>query len=80
MRPITFKGSNATYAEHQPEYNAFPVHHTHNEQGELIGCWSLSFSERIRVLFTGRIWHSMWTFNKPLQPQRLTTRKSDCLY
>ena len=79
MNPIKFKEHNAVYAEDQPEYLPFPVLRTDNQVGELIGCWRLSFRERVRVLFTGIIWHSMWTYGNPLQPQRLTTKKTEVL-
>lgn len=37
------------------------------------------FRERLRVLFTGRIWLSIWTFHKPLSPHLITTRQSDLM-
>lgn len=79
MLPIKFKGCNSVYAEDQPEYNPFPVFRKDNDVGELVACWKLSFWERLRILFRGHIWHSIWAFGDPLQPQRLTTRKSEVI-
>ena len=30
--------------------------------------WMLSWRERIKISFTGKLWISMLTFNNPLQP------------
>jgi len=70
MNVIKFKECNVIYAEDQPEYLPLPVHRDDN--GNVTSCWKLSFKERIRVLFNGRIYLSLLTFNKPLQPQLLS--------
>jgi len=75
MKPIEFEGFNCTYAKDQPEYLPLPVHKTPG--GEVISCWALTWRERLRVLFAGRVWHSVLTFNAPLQPQRPSVRKPD---
>ena len=75
MKPVKFKEANMTYAENQPEYLPLPVHKT--KGGEVISCWKLSLMERLRVLFAGNVWLSSLTFNKPLQPQFITVKKSD---
>lgn len=72
MRPAEFKEQNCVYAEHQPEYLPFPMHRIPGVYGELIGCWSLNWKERLIVLFTGRVWQNIFTFNQPLQPQKLS--------
>ena len=68
MKPIGFPGQNCVYAENQPEYVPLPVHET--ADGMVTSCWKLTRWERVRVLFTGRIWWQALTFNQPLQPQR----------
>lgn len=68
MKAIKFKHQNVVFAENQPEYTPLPVLKIEGQQGEVISCWKLSFKERIRVLFLGRIWLSLLTFNKPLTP------------
>lgn len=67
MKPIRFKEQNCVYAENQPEYLPLPVHKTQN--GTVCSCWKLSFRERLKVLFTGKVWMLVLTFNQPLQPQ-----------
>lgn len=71
MKPVKFKGVNVTYAENQPEYMPLPVHKT--PDGTVTSCWKMSFWERVKVLFTGRIFLTVLTFNKPLQPVLLMT-------
>jgi hypothetical protein len=75
MKPITFPEQNHVIAKDQPEYKPLPAHIAHNQQGEIVTCWKLSFRERIRLLFFGRLWLSVWTFNRPLQPVFLTPDK-----
>ena len=78
MKLIKFAEINATYAENQPEYLPLPAYkHPNDPQGEIVCCWELSFSERIKLLVRGRIWHSILTFNEPLQPQLLQTDKPE---
>lgn len=66
MKPIEFTEQNCVFAKDQPEYLPLPAHKT--VDGLIISCWSLSWRERIKVLFIGRIWWSVMTFNHPLQP------------
>jgi hypothetical protein len=79
MKPKKFKEANVTFAKDQPEYQPLPAFRSDSPQGEVITCWNLSFRERLRVLFKGEIWLSMLTFNKPLTPSFMTTKKSDVL-
>ncbi|KAA6348497.1 hypothetical protein EZS27_004097 [termite gut metagenome] len=79
MKPIKFKEQNVTFAENQPEYIPLPAFKNNSDQGEVISCWHLSFMERIRLLFTGRIWLCLLSFNNPLTPSFLTTKKEDVL-
>ena len=71
MMPIEFKGSNVVFAENQPEYLPLPAYKS--KDGMVTICWKLSFKERLKVLFAGKIWQKMLTFNKPLQPQLFKT-------
>lgn len=79
MKPIKFPEVNCTYAENQPEYMPLPVFKDSGSEGACISCWELSFKERLRILFTGKLWVSLWTFHKPLTPSLFTTKKSDVL-
>ena len=66
MEPIKFPEHNTVYAEDQPEYLPLPVFKA--EDGPLVSCWKLTWRERFKVLFTGRLWLMSLTFNQPLQP------------
>ena len=79
MKPVEFPGVNVVFAKDQPEYMPLPAFRNESPQGEVITCWELSFKERLRILFKGEIWLSMLTFNKPLTPSFLTTKKSEVL-
>ena len=79
MKPIKFKEVNITYAKDQPEYQPLPAFKNNSPEGEIISCWHMSFKERIRVLFTGRIWLELLSFNKPLTPSFMTTKKSEVI-
>lgn len=68
MRPIEFDGCNCTFAKDQRPYLPLPAHKT--ESGIVVSCWKFTWQERFAVLFTGKMWWTTRTFNKPLQPQR----------
>lgn len=70
MYPVDFPEANTVYAEHQPEYLNLPAYKT--DGGMVTSCWRLSWRERLIVLLRGRVYSSVLTFNRPLQPQRLT--------
>lgn len=68
MKAIDFKHRNIIFAENQPEYTSLPALKLNTENGEVISCWHMNFRERIKALFTGKVWLSLMTFNKPLTP------------
>lgn len=69
MKPIKFEHSNVEYGKNQPQYLPLPAYK--DKEGYVTSCWSLSFFERMQVLFTGRVYLTLGTFNEPIQPQRL---------
>lgn len=74
MEPVTFPGATSIFGVDQPEYLPLPAQRMEDAPGvagRCVFCWRMSFTERVRVLFTGRVWHEVLTFNKPLQPQKL---------
>jgi hypothetical protein len=79
MKPIQFPEANVTFAKDQPEYQPLPAFRNNSEMGEVVSCWQLSFRERLRILFTGKLWVSLMTFNNPLTPSFFTTKKSEVL-
>ncbi len=73
MEVVKFKECNVTYAQDQPEYLPLPAFRS--KEGEVVSCWSLSFFDRLKVLLTGKIWLSVLTFNRQLQPLLMGTTK-----
>jgi len=73
MKAIEFKDQNVVFAKDQPEYQPLPALKLDTQEGEVITCWGLTFRERLRVLFKGKVWVSMLSFNKPLTPLLLST-------
>ena len=77
MDLIEFPEQTIFIAKDQPEYRPLPAHRFNDDDGTIACCWRLSWGERLRVLFTGKIWHRILTFNQPLQPQLLTVEKPE---
>ena len=77
MKPIKFKHQNSTYAKNQLEYQPLPALKIEGEEGHVVSCWKMSFKERIIVLFTGKIWMNLMSFNKPLMPSFLSVNRKD---
>ena len=64
--------SEVTFAKTQPKYNPLPA--LKFKDGLVVTRWSLSWKERITVLFGGSIYLGLLTFRKPLQPIRMSTK------
>ncbi|HDY89509.1 MAG TPA: hypothetical protein ENH82_15525 [bacterium] len=77
MKALEFKEQNCTFAADQPEYLPLPGHKVESKEGSFIFCMGLSFWERLKILFRGKIWVSLMTFNKPLTPSYFTVDKWD---
>ena len=73
MKIIEFPEQTSVYAKDQPQYRPLPCYKT--EDGTVYCCWEVTFLERVKILLTGKLWHSIMTFNKPLQPQLLMVEK-----
>lgn len=73
MNIVKFKECNITFAKNQPEYKPLPALKT--EDGKVVTCWKPSVMERLKILFTGKIWLNILTFNEPLQPLLMTVNK-----
>lgn len=70
MKPIAFPEQTVVVAEHQPPYLPLPAY---TDEQETVSLWQLTWRERLRVLFTGRLWLRQMNFGAPLQPQAPTT-------
>ena len=70
MNPLEFPEQTTVWAKDQPPYLPLPAY---TDERETISLWGLSWSERLRVLVTGRLWLRQMNFGAPLQPQKPTT-------
>lgn len=77
MKPIEFKHQNVVFAKDQPEYQPLPALKIDSPNGEVISCWKLTFKERIKIIFTGRVWLSLMSFNKHLTPSYLAVNRKE---
>ena len=79
MKPIEFKDCNVIFAKHQPEYLPLPAHKSQDSVGLVTTCWELTWRERFIILFSGHLFLQQMTFNTPLQPQKPSVRRPECL-
>ena len=77
MKPVEFKYQNVVFAKDQPEYMPLPALKLDTPNGEVISCWGLSFKERLKILFFGKIWVSLVSYNKPLTPSYISVNRKD---
>ena len=75
MKAIKFPEHNVIFAKDQSEYLPLPAYAYKSAKGRVISCWKMGLQERLKVLFTGKVYLSVLTFNKPLQPQLLMVDK-----
>lgn len=76
MKPIRIKESNTVYGKGQENiYESLPA--TVFKDGEVVTCWKLSWKDVLLLLFTRKVWLCVATFNNPLQPVYMTTRKHE---
>ena len=70
MKPIEFPEQTTVWAKNQPPYLPLPAY---SNERETISLWSLTWPERFRILFTGRLWLRQCNHGSPLQAQRPDT-------
>lgn len=68
MKPVEFPEQNIVWAKDQPEYQPLPAY---TAGDTTISCWHLSWRERLKVLWTGRVWMRLMNFGRPLTPSLL---------
>ena len=73
MKPVEFKEQNIVFGKDQPEYKPLPA--LVFQDGEVVTCWKLSWKELLKVVFTRKIYLSVQTFHRPLQPLYMTVNK-----
>lgn len=72
MKPISpvVKGfDEVVFAKGQPEYLPLPAIRCADPQVTVISKWKLTLWERLKIVFTGRLFLMQLTFGSPLQPQ-----------
>lgn len=77
MNPIEFEGQTVVFAKNQPEYRPLPAHVDPTSSGTVTFCWRLTIKERLKLLFSGVLWHQVLSFHQPLQPQLLSIEKPE---
>ena len=73
MKPVEFKEQNVVFGKDQPEYKTLPA--LVFQDGEVVTCWKLSWKELFKFVFTRKIYLSVQTFRRPLQPLYMTVSK-----
>ena len=71
MKPINFKESNIIFAKNQPPYIPLPAYQDDIQGGRIFHCWKLTLLERLKILFTGKLWVNVLNFKQPPQPIKL---------
>ena len=77
MKPVEFEGQTLVIAKDQPQYQPLPAFQHFDKSGRVTFCWRLTWRERLKLLFTGTLWHQVLTFEQPLQPQKLLVDKPE---
>jgi len=77
MKPVKFKHQNVVFAEDQPKYGSLPALKIEGQEGYVVSCWKMSLKERVNVLFTGKVWLSLMSFNRPLTPSCMSVNRKD---
>lgn len=75
MKPVEFEGRNTVWAKDQPPYLPLPAHN--GVDGIVTTCWHLTIGERLRMLWSGRLWLQQMAFGNPLQPQRPSVERPE---
>ena len=70
MKAIEFPEQTTVYAKEQPQYRPLPSWRGPGPEHLVVTCWQLSWTERVKLLGTGKIWWSQLTFGDPLQTVR----------
>jgi hypothetical protein len=81
MSPVIKKGRDevqlpeVVYAKDQPEYIPLPV--VKQRSGIVTSRWRLTIRERLSVLLHGSVYLQIHTFNRPLQPTRMSVESPE---
>jgi len=70
MQAIDFDQRTHKIAENQPQYLTLPAHIS--EDGRVTTCWEPTEEERAAIANGANIFLECMTFNRPLQPLRMS--------
>lgn len=66
MKPIKFKEQNINFTAPQgmteEECGTLPAY---SHESGILSCWEMTFRERLKVLFTGRVWFDIMARSQP---------------
>ena len=68
MKPVDFPESNLVLAENQEEYTTLPAWLS-PDSIEVATCWKLTIWERLKLLWSGKMWLRQLVFKQSFQPQ-----------
>lgn len=77
MKAVKFKEANVDFAKGQDEYHTLPALRFGDKNDTIVTCYSLTLTERLKVLFTGKIWMSEINFNRSLTPRYFSVNQKD---
>jgi len=75
MKTIKFKECS-TIIENTKDGSQIPCLVVNNNRKNTITCWNATFTERLKILLTGRIWLGVETFGNNV-PVHMTTKKNE---
>lgn len=79
MKAIPFNEMNTEVAQDQSQYITLPALVDDGAEGCVISCWRLNWWERIRMIFTGRIWVGLHMYGEDVTPIWMTTYKDELI-
>lgn len=74
MKPIDFKEANKTLSAPNGMSSVLPLR-VRSTNSECTSLWRVSMKERLRLLFTGRIWCHVMSFTGTQPPISLSVKK-----
>lgn len=77
MKPTTFKHQNIVFAKDQKRVSAASGIKTRDTRMSCNIVLELTGWEQVNILFTGRMWLNLLSFNNPLTPSLLSVNRKD---
>lgn len=65
MKPVPFREQNILFKPPEGMEDRVSDLPAFKGEGQVISCWALGLRERIRLLFTGRLWFSVMGNDQP---------------